>query len=443
MKAKPRMLLTEGEVGPRLIRLAIPMAWGILTNMLFNLVDTFYIGRLGSVPLAAIGFTFPVVFVISGTAMGMGIGISSVVSRAIGEGHHDRALALTTRGIVLVVLLAASFILLGLRFHDAVFRWLGAGDELIPLIRSYMIPWFAGALFLVIPMSGNSAIRATGDSLTPSLIMITAGCVNILLDPLLIFGLGPFPRLEMSGAALATVLAYFAACCASCWVLVRREKLFRFTILRAPGLLASWKTILFIGLPAVGTNLLVPLANGILTRIFAGFGPLAVAAFGVGTRIEALMMVASFALSTMMAPFVGQNEGAGRRDRVREALRFGLRFCVGVSLVLWSLVFGFAGKIAGVFTSEPEIIRIASLYLMVVPVSYGGFGFMLQAAAAFNASARPKYSVLLFFSRLIVFTVPLALLGSYLAGIPGIFAGMVAGNLGSGLLAVILARRKF
>lgn len=443
MRAKQRIPLTEGAVGPRLVRLAIPMAWGILTNMLFNLVDTFYVGRLGPQPLAAIGFTFPVVFMISGTAMGMGIGISAAVSRAIGAGDHDRALGYATRGIVLVVLMALALAGLGVLLHDRIFALLGAGPEVLPLIRSYMIPWFCGAVLLVIPMSGNSAIRATGDAFTPSLIMVLAGCVNVVLDPLLIFGIGPFPRLEIAGAALATVFSYAIACTASCWVLARRERLFRFAILRAPGLLASWQAILFVGLPAVGTNLLVPVSNGILTRIMAGYGHEAVAAFGVGTRIEALLMVAGFALSTVMAPFVGQNDGGGRRDRIREALGFALRFCFGISGVLWLGMLALAGPIAGLFSAEPEIVRIAALYIMLVPVSYGGFGFMLQAASAFNGTNRPKFAVILFVSRLAVFTVPLALLGSTVAGIPGVFAAMIAGNFGAGLLAWRLARRRF
>ncbi len=437
-----RTSLTEGPVGRRLIRLTIPMIWGILTTMLFSVVDTYFIGRLGPTPLAAIGFTFPVVFLVTGTAMGMGIGMSSVVSRAVGEGRHRNVAELTSRGLLLTALIVLGFVTAGLVLHDTLFRLLGASEELIPLIRSYMIPWFCGIILLVIPMVGNSAIRATGDTFTPSLIMVLAGVVNVILDPLLIFGLGPFPRLELQGAAIATILSYSVTFVAGAWILIRREKLILFEIPAVKELLDAWRRILYIGLPAVGTNLLVPLANGIITRIMAGYGPDAVAAFGVGVRIESLTMVGSFALSTAIAPFAGQNFGAGRRDRVWESIRFSFRYCLAVSTVLWVILAIGSRPIAGLFTDDPVIVDIIRPFLLMVPLSYSGFGFMLQVAATFNAANRPKYSVWLFLSRLFVFTVPLALLGSYLAGIPGVFAAMFIGNVGSGTLAWILACRK-
>lgn len=437
----PRHNLTEGPVGPVLLRLTFPMIWGILSTMLFNVVDTFFIGQLGPAPLAAIGFTFPVVFIITGSAMGVGIGLSSVVSRAVGEGDHQRVAELTTRGLMLTFLVCAIMVTLGVTLHDRLFALLGARPDMIVLIRQYMIPWFAGVVFLVIPLVGNSALRATGDSFTPSVIMIIAGGVNVILDPLLIFGLGPFPRLEIKGAAIATIISYLLTFVAAFHVLIRREKMILFERPPLIRLLESWKKILYIGLPAVGTNLMVPLAGGIITRIMSTHGPLAVAAFGVGTRIESLAMVGCFALSTAMAAFAGQNIGARRFDRIKEAIRFCLAYSMGVSLVIWLILALFSRQIAGLFTEREEIAMIIRPFLLLVPLSYGGFGFMLQVAACFNAAGKPKYSVIIFTSRLFVFTIPLALLGSRVADIPGVFAAMFIGNVATGLLAYVLVHR--
>ena len=430
-----RTHVTEGPVGSTLIRLVLPMIGGVLTMMLFNLVDTFFIARLGAVPLAAIGFTFPVVFVITGTTMGMGIGMASVVSRAVGEGDHRRVAEITTRGLIFVVVLVLIFVAGGLWLHDRIFALLGADEALITLIHRYMFPWFLGVPFLVIPMIGNSAIRATGDSFTPSLIMIIAGGVNVILDPLLIFGIGPFPRLELQGAALATVFSYFITFAAASWILIRRERMILFRVPPLVGLFETWGRLLHVGFPAVLTNMLIPISGGILTRIMAGYGPQAVAAFGVCVRIESLVMVGAFAMSTVMIPFAGQNFGAGRADRVRAGLRFGRRYCVIISLALWVVLAFSARTIAGWFSADPVIIEIIRPFLMFVPLSYGGFGYMLLVTASFNGAGLPRHAMVLFGSRLFVFTVPLAVLGSYVAGIPGVFAAMFLGNIGSGLLA--------
>jgi putative MATE family efflux protein len=442
-RQRNRDQIIAGPVGPGLLRMAIPMVWGIMTMMLFGVVDTFFIARLGAEPLAAIGFTFPVVFIVTGTTMGMGIGMSAAVSRAIGENNSQKIAEYTTYGLLLIVILVATFIVAALSLHDPIFRLLGAEEHLIPLIYQYMFPWFCGVVFLVVPMIGNSALRATGDSFTPSLIMVIAGAVNVALDPLLIFGIGPFPRLELQGAALATVISYLVTFIAAFYILIYREKMITFHRPVFRDVAHAWKTILYVGLPAVGTNLLAPLATGILTRIMASYGTTAVAAFGVGARIESLAMVGSYAMATVMAPFAGQNIGAGRADRVRAGLQFGFRYSMTLSFVLWLLLATFSRTIAGWFTDNLEIIEIIRPFLLLVPLSYGGFGFMLQTAAAFNGAHRPKYSVILFFSRLLIFTVPLALVGSHVAGIPGVFAAMFLGNVFSGGLAWLLARRHF
>lgn len=439
--ARPRPNLIEDPVGPVLLRLAFPMIWSMLAVMTFNVVDSFYIGRLGPTPLAAIGFTFPVVFFVTGTAMGMGIGLSSVVSRAVGEGNHRRVSELTTRGLMLAFLVVVAFAGLGIAGHDRLFALLGAQPEMIALIRSYMIPWLAGIGFLVIPMVGNSAIRATGDSVTPSIIMMISGGLNVVLDPLLIFGLGPFPRLELRGAAIATVLAYSVTFVAAFYVLIHREKLIRFERPRWRPLLESWGRILHVGLPAVGTNLLVPFANGILTRILAELGPVAVAAYGVGTRVESLAMAGSYAMSTAVAAFAGQNIGARRFDRIAASMRFGLKYCLFVSLGAWLVLALAADPIARMFTDDPEIIRILRPYLWLVPLSHGALGFMLLAAATFNAAGRPAQSVVIFTTRLVVLTVPLAWAGSRWAGVTGVFSAIFIGNVGTGLLAHFLIHR--
>jgi putative MATE family efflux protein len=202
-----KAVLVEGPVGRMLINLTAPMILGIVSIVAFNLVDTFFVGQLGIPELAALSYTFPVVLVLGSLAIGLGTGASAVISRAIGEGNEHKVKRLTTDSLILAVLIVAAFAILGLFTIDRVFTMLGAPPNILPLIREYMRIWYIGSICVVVPMVGNSAIRAAGDTRTPGIIMMIAAVVNCIFDPLLIFGIGPFPRLEIAGAAIATVIA--------------------------------------------------------------------------------------------------------------------------------------------------------------------------------------------------------------------------------------------
>lgn len=433
MAARRPNLLTD-PVGPTLLSLAWPMLIGIASILLFNIVDTFWVGQIGPAELAAMSYTFPVVMVVMSITMGIGIGTTAVVGRALGNGDEGEVRRLTTHALLLANGIVVLVAMVGLLTIDPLFRALGADDSTLALIRTYMVPWYLGVGFLVIPMVGNSAIRATGDTKTPSYVMMVAGFVNAALDPLLIFGIGPFPELGLQGAALATIGSYLGALVAALYVLIRRERLVEFVLPTAATLLDSWRRILAIGMPAAATNLLTPVAAGLLTRMVSGFGATAVAAYGVGTRVEGLALIGVSALSTAVTPFVAQNLGAGRCDRIRAAVRFvsfaalgwGAAAALGLGL--------FATPIARVFSDAPEVIASTRAYLTLVPFSFGLFGIAALAGSVFNALGRPLRATVIVVVRLAVLALPLAWLGARLHGLPGLFGGIAAANVLVGLL---------
>ncbi len=433
-----RML--EGPVGPTLFRLTLPMIMGLVSIMLINIIDTLYIGQLGVQELAAISFTFPVVFTVMSMAFGIGIGTSSVVARAIGQGDQVRVQRLTTHSLYLTFVIMSLFSLLGLTTLDPVFTALGAGPELQVIIRDYMTIWYLGVPLLALPMVGNSAIRATGDSRTPSLVMMVVALVNAVLDPFLIFGIGPFPEMGVRGAALATVIAYFFAMFAGLWVLGKREKMLEYAFPHPLLVWESWKPILFIATPAALTNMLNPLSNAVLTRMVSQYGSDSVAAFGVGTRLESLAILGIMALSSVLTPFVGQNMGARHPKRIEESLGFSTRFSltwgVGALLILAAGAF----PIAGLFSNAESVQALTRLYLWVVPVSYGLFGLSLLASSACNGLNLPLQSSVINLVRLFLLILPLAWLGSAWLGLLGIFLGVAIGNAVSGGGAMLWLR---
>ena len=433
--------LLQGPVGKTLISLAVPMAFGIVSIILFTVVDTFYIGRLGAEPLAAMGFTFPISYIVMSIAMGLSVGTSSTIARAIGEGHQLRVQRLATDGLGLAFLIVTCFSLIGLTNLRAIFSLMGAEGEILELISDYMIPWCLGVGLLVIPMVGNGAIRATGDTKTPATIMIIAGIVNIVLDPFLIFGIGPFPRLELRGAALATVFSWATAFSAALWILGKRERMIRLPIFDPKHTFDSWKRILHIGIPAAGTNMMEPLSMAVITRMIAEYGEEAVAAFGVGGRLEALSLIGIWALSTAMTPFIGQNLGAGNYDRIRATLRFGVKFSLIWGGVIFTVLYLLSGIIAPIFNDDIAVIASVMLFLQIVPISYAMYGISALVNSMFNALGKPLQASLVIILHLFVFVLPLAYLGSMVYGLKGIFIGIAAGNAAVGIIAYLMVQK--
>ena len=278
--------LTEGPVGQQLVKLTLPMVWGIFALITFNLVDTYFVGQLGTAQLAAMSFTFPVVMTLGNLAFGLGIGTSSVIARAIGEGDMRRVQRFTTNSLTLALTAVVLFVAVGLFTIEPLFRALGAGPEVMPYIHEYMRIWYFGMVFLVVPMVGNSAIRAAGNTLTPSIIMTLSAGTNILLDPLLITGAWGFPRLELQGAALATVIARAIALVASLLILRFQEKLLSSQIPDLKETLWCWRDILTVGLPAAAASMISPISVGVITSFLAVYGASTVAGFGIASRLE-------------------------------------------------------------------------------------------------------------------------------------------------------------
>jgi putative MATE family efflux protein len=441
MQNTRKALLTEGPIGKTLVKLTIPMIFGILAMVAFNLVDTFFVGQLGTQELAAMSFTFPVVLVMGSVAMGLGVGASAVISRAIGEGDQTKVQRLTTDSLTLSVLVVAIFVTIGLLTIEPVFRLLGATDALMPLIEEYMTIWYWGMIFVVIPMVGNNGIRATGDTKTPSLIMLAAVAANITLDPLLIFGLGPFPRLELAGAAIATVIARATTLCVSLFVLYYREKMITFAVPQLKVVLESWKRILYIGLPAAGTNIIIPISTGVITSLVASFGPEAVAGLGVSSRIEVLGLTVVSALGSVIGPFVGQNWGAGNHERVSLGIRYAHRFAMVWGAAMFVLLALIARPVATLFNEDPLVISTISLYLWLVPVSYGLLSVLMLSSIALNVLNKPFYAAALSLLRMVILYIPLAHIGAYLFDLRGVFGAAAMANVLAGLAAYLWLRR--
>lgn len=432
--------LLEGDVAPHVRRLALPLVWGMLSMTMFSVIDTYFISRLGTRFLAALGFTIPLVMFYMGIIFGLSVGSTSALARVFGEGDFARFRQLATDSLSLTAVISVLSAVIGFLTIDPVFRLMGASDDLMPLIHRYMAIWYCGMPFFGMMLIGNSCARAMGDTLFVSAMMTLLSVINIVLDPFLIFGWGPFPRLELAGAAATLVAAYYATFTVSFFILIFRKKILSPVIFHR-GVVQSWKKVLHVAIPSVVSNQIAPFSVAVITWMAAAYGKEAVAALGVAMRIENMATLVFYAVGAGVSIFTGQNFGAGNYGRIAEAGAAGARYslCWGLltAIVLWPL----ANDIPLFFDRDPNVVSFAAQYLHWVPVSFGAAGVLIVATAAMNAMGKPLQATFLILLRAVIVYVPLAFVLQRHYGFMGIIIAMTVANIGVGALSYVWYRR--
>lgn len=279
----------------------------------------------------------------------------------------------------------------------------------------------------------NSSMRAVGNTKLPSMMMLGSAVLNAILDPILIFGIGPIEGMGIAGAALASTLCWLIVVLVMIYSLAKID-LLHWAQLTFKELLSIWQRLMAVGIPAMITNVLVPVASGILLIMIAPMGEQAVAAFGVGARIEPFSIVVILALTSTIPVFVGQNFAAGQHERIWQALSVSVRFILVWQLGVWLFLWLVSPFIAMIFSQDPVVVEKVGHYLMLMPIGYAGMGIVLCANAALNALQRTGVSMMLNLLRLSVFYVPLAWLGGHFYGFEGLLLGASMGNLIAGFI---------
>ncbi|WP_447556563.1 MATE family efflux transporter [Vreelandella sp. EE22] len=415
------------------------MAIGVLALLGFQLVDSAFIARLGTAPLAAQSFTFPLSFLIIGVQVGMGIAIAALISRALGAGEDDRAkrlgsLVLMAGGGVIGVLVVALWL-----FQVPIFSLLGADDAALDYIRRYWAPqlfsaWLGALLYFI-----YSLFRAHGDTRMPGKMMVLSSVVNLALDPLLIFGAGSWEGLGLPGAAWATAIAF------SVGLLVIGQKLFRRRWLVLEGVFeemcCSWRGFVGIAGPAMISQLMPPLAAMLAITAVAGLGDVQVAAWGLANRLETVSLMVILAMTMSLPPWLGRCYGAGDWGQIHQLMRLALKVAVVWQLALGVVLALGAPWVAMVLAGSAEVQQALSLLIRFLLPSYAALGVCMLVVSAGNALGWPLRAMLLSSARLFLFYLPCLWLGAGLFGWSGLAAGAAMGNVMAGLAAWYVLRR--
>lgn len=412
-----------------LVRMTMPMIFGVLSLMSFQLADSFFIARLGVDPLAVVGFTIPVYQLVIGLQVGIGIATTALISQRLGSANESDAKRLGASILQFGTLAVIVLCLLLWVFRENILFAMGGQANLLPLLDAFWKVFLLSALVGAVLYFGYSICRAHGDTMLPGICMVLTSLLNIALDPLYIF----YFDFGLVGAAYATLTSFglglifvFPKIISRHWIEFSRVSTqFKKHISEISGIAA----------PAMISQIMPALSAMMATYVVADYGTAAVAAWGVGVRLEFFSIVIILAMTMSLPPMIGRFYGAGDVKSIRATVSLSIRFIIAWQLILAAFLSMFSEGISWILTDAPEVASILGLFVISVPFSYAALGVCMLCISMSNAMGAPKTALLMSFLRLFACYLPCLMLGSAVAGIHGLMAGALVGNILAGLWA--------
>lgn len=425
---------TDGPIGRSILLLSVPMVLEMAMESVFAIVDIFFVSRLGADAVAAVGLTESLLAIVYALAMGLGIGATALVARRIGEKDAEGAAHAAVQAILLALIISAVLGIAGSLLAPHLLGLMGASPEVIRTGTGYARVMLGGEAAIIILFVVNAIFRGAGDAAIAMRVLWLANLINIVLCPCFIFGLGPFPRLGVMGAAVATTIGRSAGAAFALWRLSRPDG--RIPVARLhlrPDWAAMGRILRLSGTATL--QMLIGTASWVaMARIVATFGSPVLAGYTVGMRVAVFAMLPSFGLSNAAATMVGQALGAGKPERAERAVwkacRYNLAFLGVVGLVFVVL----ADPLIRVFSTDPEVVRHGSSALRVIAAGFPLYAFGMVLTQAFNGAGDTWTPTWINLAVFWAFEIPAAYLLSRAMGPVGAFLAI---TIAFSMLAVV------
>jgi putative MATE family efflux protein len=434
---------TSGPIGRAIVLLAIPMVLEMVMESVFALTDAFFVSRLGTDAVATVGLTEAMISILFAVAIGSGMATTAMVSRRIGEKNAAGARVAAAQSILLGLILTLVVALPGVLFAKDLLRLMGGTPELIASGHAYTRVLFGGSATIMLLFLLNAVFRGAGDAAIAMRVLWIANAINIALDPCLIFGLGPFPELGVTGAAVATTIGRGTGVAIQFWILFRGSSRIR---VGWPDFVPRLWIILRLFRLSVGGILQILIGTSswvVLVAIIGGFGPTAVAGYTLAIRLIIFAILPSWGLANAAATLVGQNLGANQPDRaevsVWRAGVYNMGFLLGVAVVFIVT----AGPLIRIFSVEPEVVRHGISCLRWVSIGYPFYAWGMVMVQAFNGAGDTYTPTIINFFCYWIFQLLLAFLLAYGTGLgpTGVFIAITVAESLIAVVAVLVFRR--
>lgn len=400
--------LTQGAVAPKLLSLAAPLVAGNILQTVYNLVDMFWVGKLGAAEVAAVSIVFPTAWLLISIAMGVTIAGAALVSQWTGAGDPDQASFSAAQMLTLATIVATLLAGGAYMGRFALMAFLGATGDLFEPTLAYLSIIFWSVPFTFIFYSYQSALRGVGDTVRPMYLVIASNVLNMVLDPFLIFGWGPFPEMGVAGAAWATLLARAIAAGVGLWFLLRPGGALT---IRPRQLIPHWPTqykILNLGIPGGIDGAARSFSAVAMVALITRFGPVATAAYGIGVRVMSLVWTISGAVGQGVGVGVGQNLGANQPERAARVAWVGTFGDLALLSGLGITAAIFAPQIVDVFVNDSEVVAEGTNFLRITGWGFGLSGALMVIQGAFQGAGRTGYSMILSLMNRWLLRLPIA-----------------------------------
>ncbi len=431
--------IINGNIKNTLIRLSAPIIIAMLLHTAFNIIDAIFLGRLSSDALAAITITFPIIFFIIAIGSGVRIGTTSLIARLIGAKKINEAHQAASHSILIAIVLTITSVIIGFLFIEDIFILMGADASIITLATDYIHIIFYGIAVMYLSFILNGILHGEGDMRTSMKGMGLAVIINIILDPILIFGLGPIPSLGIQGAALATIFSRFIGLIYIINHFAKRKNIVTPVIrgfIYAPKTL---KNIIRVGLPASLVNVSMSFSFIIVTSFVAAFGAEAIAAFGAAVRIEMIGALPSMAMASAIVTMAGQNAGVRKYCRVEDTVKSAIKMLSIFMIIVAGILIAFPEMFMRLFTEDPKVISIGATYLRIVPLGFIFAAIGSSITSAFQGMGKGTPPLIFQITRLFIVGIPLAYYLAFIAGwgLKGIWWSFVIAGLVTAVISAV------
>lgn len=428
---------TKGSILKHILALSFPTMIAFALQTSFNIIDTIFVGRLGADAIAAVSIVFPVVILMIALGSGTGIGASSLVARYLGGKKVREAGRVAEHALLIALSFSVFFGILGWFFAKPLFILIGATPSVLSLALTYSqwIFGFGGFIFIFITMS--NILRGEGDAKTPMKYMIVSVILNAILDPLLIFGLWFFPALGVEGAAIATIISRGVGCVLLVSHVLSGRSVLKLAFRRFQHSFEIVKGIFSVGVPASLSHMMMSLGMIAVTKIVSSYGSAAIAAYGLGYRLESVAFHFVMGVSFSVVALVGHNFGAGKIKRAKKVAWIAAGLSMGISAMI-GFVFLLSPRLwLRIFTNDILVIEQAIPYVKVLSLVFAfiSLGMIMENAFQGFGKGMPKF--LLTMLRLGVLALPLAYMLSKSFGLVGVWYGIALANIVNGIVAAV------
>jgi len=429
--------LGSAPLGRLLVKLSLPSIAGTITMSLYNIVDTFWVAKLGHEAIAALTIVFPYQILFFAVGGGTGIGIGALVSRRFGENNPEAANHVAGQIFFLSIIWGILFMIAAVFFSESILTAFGATPDILEYSTQYLVIISYGAPQIIFALVISNLIRGSGDAMKPMVIMIMASIINIILDPFMILGIGPFPEMGIRGAALATIIAQSCGALIGLYYFIAHKTAFR---IKASHLLPNMpilRDIYRVGAPSSIMELMESLAFVLFNKVVSAYGSIAIAAVGLAIRISDLAFMPIIGVSNGLLPIVGFNFGARNFKRLWRAVKLasvGITLFLAVATVFIEI---FTPQLVSIFNDKAELLAVAIPSMRILLSTMLFIGPNIMFVTAFQGLSRGTMALILSLVRQFILFVPILYLFSHLFGMYGVWYSLPTSDILGFLVAYV------